>query len=102
MNKKEIENLIYEYHWRKREVSRLINIIYGTSESYRSVGISQYGVEATLPKPNTNLKSHAEMDAMDAMDAREKRLLNRLKHMQVMKILTITLKKDVLFLQNLV
>ncbi|MEI3607085.1 hypothetical protein SPD48_15410 [Pseudogracilibacillus sp. SE30717A] len=47
MNKKEIEGLIYEYHWRKREVSRLINILYGTSDSYRSVGIAQYGVEAT-------------------------------------------------------
>src|SRR5690625_692374 len=92
MNKKEIESLIYEYHWRKREVSRLENILYGTSDSYRSVGVAQYSVEATLPKPNTNLKSHAEMDAMDA---REKRLLNRLKEYEE-KVRTVEKMADYL------
>ncbi|GAQ18020.1 RNA polymerase sigma factor [Oceanobacillus picturae] len=68
------EDLIYQYHWRKKEMDRLNNILFGTRSNMKSIGVAQYGVEATLPKPNTNIKSMAEMDAMDA---REKRLYKR-------------------------
>jgi len=74
MNKKQIESLIYEYHWRKKEVARLEKVLFGTNGINRSVGVAQYGIEATLPKPNINLKSEAEIKAMDA---REERLLER-------------------------
>lgn len=74
MDTKDIEKLIREYHWRKKEVKRLEDILFSVKSSNRSVGVAQYGIEATLPKPNTNIKSHAEMDEMDA---REKRLLKR-------------------------
>ena len=75
MNTKGIERLIYEYHWRKKEVARIESILWGAGKAiFKSVGVAQYGVEATLPKPNTSLKSYAEMDYMDA---REKRLLKR-------------------------
>lgn len=86
MNKKEIEQLIHEYHWRIREVIRLEKILFGSYESPdRSVGVAQYGIEATLPKPNTNLKSHAELKALDA---RERRLIKRLSDFRdkVMKV----------------
>ncbi|MGJ9460301.1 sigma-70 family RNA polymerase sigma factor [Oceanobacillus sp. CF4.6] len=76
MNNKQVEDLIYQYHWRKKELDRLHSILWGTRAHTKSIGVAQYGVEATLPKPNTNLKSYAEMDDMDA---REKRLYNRWK-----------------------
>lgn len=71
MNEKQIESLIYQYHWRKKEVSRLEFILWGSAGHFRSVGVAQYGIEATLPKPNTNLKSYAEMDEMDAREKRQ-------------------------------
>lgn len=77
MNNKQIEDLIYQYHWRKKELDRISNILWGARVNNRSIGVAQYGVEATLPKPNTSLKSAAEMDAMDA---RERRLYYR--HME--------------------
>ncbi|MBB6451997.1 hypothetical protein HNQ94_000418 [Salirhabdus euzebyi] len=74
MNKKKIENLIYEYHWRKKEMDRLENILFGSTIPIRgSVGVSKYGIEATLPR-GTSLKSKAELEAMDK---REERLYER-------------------------
>lgn len=67
MNKKELESLIYSYHWRKREVNRLERILYGSSVIERSVGVSRYGIEATLPK-GSPLKSHAELEQLDLRD----------------------------------
>jgi len=71
MNVKQIENLIYQYHWRKKELDRISGILWGYRIPNYSNGVSQYGIEATLPKPNTNLKSFAEMDAMDAREKRQ-------------------------------
>lgn len=47
MNRKEIENILKDYHW-------MINSIKELRKSLQSAGeglIAQYGVEATLPKP---------------------------------------------------
>lgn len=47
MNKKEIENILKDYHW-------MINSIKELRKSLQSAGeglTAQYGVEATLPKP---------------------------------------------------
>ncbi|WP_077623827.1 hypothetical protein [Sediminibacillus massiliensis] len=75
MNKKQVENLIYEYHWRKKELDRIEVIIWGRYSKSPSFGlVQQMGVEASLPKANTNIKSAAEIDAMEA---REKRLYKR-------------------------
>jgi len=74
MNNRQLEDLIYQYHWRKKELDRISNILWGSNRNNKSVGVAQYGVEATLPKPNTNLKSVPEMDDMDA---RDKRLYDR-------------------------
>ncbi|SET94987.1 hypothetical protein SAMN05421676_11225 [Salinibacillus kushneri] len=77
MNKKQIENLIYEYHWRKKELDRLENMLWGGYSKGPSAGlVAQYGIEAVLPKPNTSIKSQAELKDMDA---REKRLYERWK-----------------------
>lgn len=75
MNEKQIENLIYEYHWRKKELDRIGNIIWGGSSKSPSYGlVQQFGIEATQPKANTNIKSRAEMDTLDV---RERRLYKR-------------------------
>ena len=79
MNKNEVENLIYDYHWMKSEVYRLHQRLFGGSIfSSKSVGVAQYGIEATLPK-GSRLKSHAELETLDA---REERQLKRLKNLE--------------------
>jgi hypothetical protein len=79
MNKKEVEDLIYDYHWMKSEVYRLYRRLFGGSLfPSRSVGVAQYGIEATLPK-GSPLKSYAELEAMDA---REERQYKRLKYLE--------------------
>ncbi|RHW33534.1 sigma-70 RNA polymerase sigma factor region 4 domain-containing protein [Oceanobacillus profundus] len=75
--KKQVEDLIYQYYWRKKEVSRICSILWRRYSLTPSAGmVSKYGIEATLPKANTSLKSYAEMDALDA---RDKRLYDRYK-----------------------
>ncbi|WP_057760652.1 helix-turn-helix domain-containing protein [Cytobacillus praedii] len=74
MNCNEIEKLIYDYHWLRKEVSRLEKIVFGFSVPIKSIGVTQYGVEASLPKGSL-LKSEAELAALDV---REKRLYKRL------------------------
>ncbi|WP_453992131.1 sigma-70 family RNA polymerase sigma factor [Bacillus nitroreducens] len=67
--------LIKDYNWMKKEISRLQRIIYGTSFPMKSWGVAQYGIEATLPKGSRG-KSQAELEAMDL---REKRQIERLE-----------------------
>ncbi|MBS4190537.1 helix-turn-helix domain-containing protein [Bacillus sp. FJAT-49705] len=74
MSHDEIEKLIYDYHWLRKEVSRLEKIIFGFSVPIKSLGAAQYGIEAALPK-GSPLKSAAELEALDL---REKRLYKRL------------------------
>lgn len=74
MNKKDLENLIYEYHWRKKELVRIEGILFGNRiPMSKSVGVSQYGIEATLPHGSSG-KSIAELKDMDL---REERLYRR-------------------------
>lgn len=74
MTADEIENLIRDYSWMAREVSRLeksLNRALGSSISW---GVAQYGIEAAMPK-GTSGKSQAELAAMDE---RETRIYNRI------------------------
>lgn len=78
MDKKEIENIISDYHWMKREVARLIDLLYGLGGGGSTGGggmTSQYGIEATLPK-SSGLISKAELDEMDQ---RERKILDRMQ-----------------------
>ena len=54
MNKKEIENLIYDYHWMKKEVDRLEKVLWGSPIPIKSAGVAQYGIEAAMPKAQGN------------------------------------------------
>jgi len=92
MNNRQLEDLIYQYHWRKKELDRISNILWGSNRKNKSVGVTQYGIEATLPKPNTNLKSIPEMDDMDA---RDKRLYDRWTGYQA-KVYAIEMATDYL------
>ncbi|PPA70501.1 hypothetical protein C4B60_10690 [Jeotgalibacillus proteolyticus] len=53
----------------RKEADRLTSLIWGSSESYKSWGVAQYGLEAAMPK-GQSIRSAAEMDAMDARDLR--------------------------------
>jgi DNA-directed RNA polymerase specialized sigma24 family protein len=75
MNAKQVENLIYEYHWRRREVDRLENILFGSSIPMKSWGVAQYGIEAAMPKGS----SGRSLLEIESMDLREQRLFNRLE-----------------------
>lgn len=74
MNRKKIEQLIYNYTFMLREVIRLESMYYGTDSSPSNRGVAQYGLEAAMPK-GTAIRSAAEMDAMDR---RELRMYNRI------------------------
>lgn len=75
MELKDIENVISDYHWMSREVDRLESILFGTSSMRNTRLISQYGIEATLPK-GSPLKSDAELAVIDR---REQKLLVKLE-----------------------
>lgn len=75
MELKDIENVISDYHWMSREVDRLESILFGTSGMRNTRLISQYGIEATLPK-GSPLKSDAELAVIDR---REQKLLQKLE-----------------------
>ncbi|MDY0394775.1 sigma-70 family RNA polymerase sigma factor [Virgibacillus halophilus] len=75
MDEKAVENLIYEYHWRQKEMNRISGILWGGFSRGSSFGlVQQYGEEAAMPKANVSIKSAAEIDAMDR---REQRLYKR-------------------------
>jgi hypothetical protein len=78
MNREQIEALLRDYRWMRKEVDRLERILFGYSSPMRSWGVSQYGIEATLPKGSPG-KSQAELKDMDI---REERLYKRLKKYQ--------------------
>lgn len=77
MNPKKVENLIYEYHWRRREVGRLENILYGSPVPMRSWGVAQYGIEAAMPKGSS--RRSLSVFEIESMDLREQRLFDRLE-----------------------
>ncbi|WP_433958860.1 sigma-70 family RNA polymerase sigma factor [Cytobacillus horneckiae] len=74
----QIELLLRDYHWMKKEVDRLENILYGRSSPMRSWGVAQYGIEAAMPKGSSG-KSQAELMNMDI---REERLYKRLEKLK--------------------
>ncbi len=69
--------MITDYRWMKREVSRLEELLGGTSRysSAKSEGVAQYGDEAGMPK-GSGLISKAELDNLDY---REQKILIRIK-----------------------
>lgn len=93
MDRKEIENLISDYQWMKREITRLDELLYGIGSpgGGGNSGVAQYGIEATLPK-GSGLISQVELDNLDR---REKKLLQRIIHYKN-KIELIELGEDLI------
>jgi DNA-binding NarL/FixJ family response regulator len=73
--KEQIEGLLFDYHWMRKEVDRLQRIIYGNSTPMKSWGVAQYGIDAAMPNGSRG-KSQSELSEMDL---REERLYKRLK-----------------------
>src|SRR5690625_1960646 len=73
MNKKQLQTLIYNYHWQTKKANRIARIL-NDIDAPKGAATTQYGIESTLPKANTTLKSKHEIDAMGR---REKRLYER-------------------------
>lgn len=76
--KEQLETLIKDYRWMRKEVNRLQGILYGHSAPMRSWGVAQYGLEAAMPKGSGG-KSQAELKRMDI---REERLYKRLERFE--------------------
>lgn len=74
----DISQLIRDYNWMKKEITRLQKIIYGSTFPMKSWGVAQYGIEATLPKGSRG-KSVAELEEMDL---REQKQIERLQTYQ--------------------
>lgn len=70
MDKNQLQSLIYKYHWQSKEVARLRSLLFGID--IKTGGLTQqYGIEATMPKANTSIKSKYEIDAMDVREKRQ-------------------------------
>jgi DNA-binding CsgD family transcriptional regulator len=74
----QIEALIKDYPWMRKEVDRLERILYGHSTPMRSWGVALYGIEAAMPRGSSG-KSQAELRKMDI---REERAYKRLEKFQ--------------------
>ncbi|MBO1515591.1 sigma factor-like helix-turn-helix DNA-binding protein [Metabacillus bambusae] len=74
----QIEQLIRDYHWMRKEVDRLERVLYGYSTPMKSWGVAQYGIDAAMPKGSSG-KSQSEIENMDI---REERLLKRMWNLQ--------------------
>ncbi len=70
----EIESLIKDYPWMRKEVNRLEKILYGHSTPMRSWGVAQYGIESSLPKGSSG-KSQSELKQIDIREERSYRRL---------------------------
>lgn len=77
MDHKELENIISDYKFMKREIKRLEELLWGiggNSSAFKGNGVAQYGIEAAMPK-GSGLISRAELDILDR---REQKLLMRI------------------------
>lgn len=79
------ENTIYEilsnYFWMIKEIERLDEILKGTEFA----GVAQYGIEATMPKPQGGLTKDAianEIARRDKKMARRLRLVSKVEYIQ--------------------
>lgn len=78
VDRKELENIISDYKWMKREIKRLEELLFGIGSNYgvfKGNGVAQYGIEAAMPK-GSGLISKAELDHIDR---RELNILMRMK-----------------------
>lgn len=78
MHKEEIENIISDYQWKKREVERLKSTLKRGGVSLNESFVAPYGIEATMPK-GSSIRSMAELEDMDE---REKKLYIRMQRYQ--------------------
>ena len=70
-----IFNVLSDYHWMIKEIKRIDELLDDTEFS----GVAQYGIEATLPKPQGGLTK----DAMaNEIARRDKKMARRLKMVQ--------------------
>ncbi|MGG1291389.1 sigma-70 family RNA polymerase sigma factor [Bacillus smithii] len=74
----QLNQLIKDYHWMRKEIDRLERILYGYSTPMRSWGVSKYGIDLVMPRGSGG-KSQAELRDLDI---REERLYKRLKKYQ--------------------
>lgn len=65
----QIEELLRDYRWMRKQVDILQRQLYGFSSPMRSWGVAQYGLEAAMPKGSPG-KSQAELKKMDIREAR--------------------------------
>ncbi|KON90393.1 hypothetical protein AF332_20650 [Sporosarcina globispora] len=75
----QIETVLRDYHWMKKEVVRLQKYLYGRPAPMKSWGVAQYGIEAAMPKGSSG-KSQMELRSLDI---REERLHKRLERLEV-------------------
>jgi DNA-binding CsgD family transcriptional regulator len=87
----QIETLLRDYYWMKKEVNRLQKYLYGRPSPMRSWGVAQYGLDAAMPKGSSG-KSQMELRSMDI---REERLYKRLEKFQE-RVYAIELAADLL------
>jgi DNA-binding CsgD family transcriptional regulator len=87
----QIEDLLKNYPWMRKQVDYLEKQLYGYSSLMKSWGVAQYGLDAAMPKGSPG-KSLVELEKMDI---REARLYKRLQKYQG-KVYAIEMAGDLL------
>jgi DNA-binding NarL/FixJ family response regulator len=72
----QIEELLRDYKWMRKQVDHLQRQLYGYSSPMKSWGVAQYGLEAAMPKGSPG----KSLEELKKMDIREERLYERLRN----------------------
>ena len=74
----DVEYLVSNYRFWKKEIQRLERVLYGTNSSMGSWGVAQYGLDAAMPK-GSSIRSEEELKRMDIRE------LDRIKRLEKMR-----------------
>lgn len=74
----DIDYLVKNYRFWKKEINRLERVLYGGSSAMGSWGVAQYGLEAAMPK-GSSIRSAEELKRMDVRERGQIARLEKLR-----------------------
>ncbi|MFJ7950352.1 sigma-70 family RNA polymerase sigma factor [Lysinibacillus sp. NPDC096418] len=74
----DIDYLVKNYRFWKKEINRLENVLYGGSRTMSSWGVAQYGIDAAMPK-GSSIRSAEELKRMDVRERGQIARLEKLR-----------------------
>ncbi|MFF2174958.1 sigma-70 family RNA polymerase sigma factor [Lysinibacillus sp. NPDC058147] len=77
-SEEDIDYLVKNYRFWKKEINRLERVLYGGSSSMGSWGVAQYGIDAAMPK-GSSIRSAEELKRMDVRERGQIARLEKLR-----------------------